>query len=126
MAPPSTPVPDVHILQWMHGCEADMRPDGNLVFHSGMDTYSYDGRNFLSFNDAQKKWEAEDVAANPTKEKWDGVKVLSDYTKGYLENECLDWLKKFLNFRNESVGTDRTYDCSETIRQRYKPVSHVW
>uniref|UniRef100_A0A8C2BZT4 MHC class I-like antigen recognition-like domain-containing protein n=1 Tax=Cyprinus carpio TaxID=7962 RepID=A0A8C2BZT4_CYPCA len=36
--------------------------------------FSYDGENFL---------------------KWNNVPILNQYTKGYLEKECVDWLKKF-------------------------------
>lgn len=103
-----------------------MQPDGNLQFHRGMDEYSYDGERFLSFDDTKDIWDAPAVAAFPTKKKWDKVQVLNEYTKGYLENECVDWLNKFLNFRKEKKGTDRTYDRSETKRQQYKTVLHVW
>ncbi|KAI9514478.1 hypothetical protein NQZ68_032866 [Dissostichus eleginoides] len=81
---------DVHILQWMHGCEGEMQPHGKLQYHRGKDMYSYDGTDFLSFDDSHSTWVATNVAAEPTKRKWDGVQVLKEYTKGYLETECMD------------------------------------
>ncbi|XP_037650203.1 H-2 class I histocompatibility antigen, L-D alpha chain-like isoform X3 [Sebastes umbrosus] len=89
---------DVHILQWMHGCEGDTQSDGTLKFHRGIDRYSYDGNDFLYFDDANSVWVAPIDAALQTKRKWDDVQVLKEYTKGYLENECIDWLGKFMTY----------------------------
>ncbi|XP_037650225.1 patr class I histocompatibility antigen, alpha chain G-like isoform X1 [Sebastes umbrosus] len=89
---------DVHILQWMHGCEGDTQSDGTLKFHRGIDRYSYDGNDFLYFDDANSVWVAPIDAALQTKRKWDDVQVLKEYTKGYLENECIDWLDKFMTY----------------------------
>ncbi|XP_037650208.1 patr class I histocompatibility antigen, alpha chain G-like isoform X5 [Sebastes umbrosus] len=89
---------DVHILQWMHGCEGDTQSDGTMKFYRGIDRYSYDGNDFLSFDDANSVWVAPIYAALQTKRKWDDVQVLKEYTKGYLENECIDWLGKFMTY----------------------------
>ncbi|XP_038581795.1 H-2 class I histocompatibility antigen, Q10 alpha chain-like [Micropterus salmoides] len=89
---------DVHVLQWMHGCEGDTQPDGTIRFRRGIDKYAYDGNDFLSFDDVDQVWVAPIEAAVLTKRKWDGVQVLKDYTKGYLEYECMEWLKKFVDY----------------------------
>lgn len=94
---------DIHVLQWMHGCEGDIQPDGKLKFVRGMDMYSYDGDNFLSFDDTNSVWVAPNNAALETKRKWDNVQVLKEYTKGYLENECMDWLTKFMSYGEEQL-----------------------
>ncbi|XP_045914052.1 H-2 class I histocompatibility antigen, alpha chain-like [Micropterus dolomieu] len=96
---------DVHVLQWMHGCEGKKQPDGNITFYRGKDMYSYDGNNFLSFDDVNQVWVAPIEAALPTKRKWDGVQVLKDYTKGYLENECMEWLRKFVDYEQMQLRT---------------------
>uniref|UniRef100_A0A4W5Q4A7 Ig-like domain-containing protein n=1 Tax=Hucho hucho TaxID=62062 RepID=A0A4W5Q4A7_9TELE len=75
---------DVHILQWKHGCEIDQQPDGTLKFIKGIDQYSYDGDDFLAFDDATMQWVAPVDQALPTKRKWDG--------------ECVDWLSKFMEY----------------------------
>ncbi|CAB1320956.1 unnamed protein product [Coregonus sp. 'balchen'] len=80
---------DVHILQWKHGCEIDRQSDGTLKFIKGTDQYSYDGDDFLAFDDASMQWVAPVDQALPTKRKWDGVQILNQYTKGYLEKECV-------------------------------------
>uniref|UniRef100_A0A3Q2W3L4 Ig-like domain-containing protein n=1 Tax=Haplochromis burtoni TaxID=8153 RepID=A0A3Q2W3L4_HAPBU len=57
------------------------------LFVRGVDMYAYDGNDFLSFDDRSGVWVAPIPEAQPTKRKWDGVQVLKEYTKGYLENE---------------------------------------
>ncbi|XP_028454209.1 H-2 class I histocompatibility antigen, Q10 alpha chain isoform X3 [Perca flavescens] len=93
---------DTHILQWMVGCKGDMK-DGVIKFRHGMNMYSYDGNNFLSFDNASGVWVAVTEAAVQTKRKWDEVQVLKEYTKGYLENECIDWLGKFINYGQKQL-----------------------
>uniref|UniRef100_A0A3Q0RMR1 Immunoglobulin C1-set domain-containing protein n=1 Tax=Amphilophus citrinellus TaxID=61819 RepID=A0A3Q0RMR1_AMPCI len=92
-----------HVLQWRHGCEAETQPDGTLKFVRGMDMYNYDGDDFLSFDDKNGVWVAPTKEAEATKRKWDGVQVLKEYTKGYLENECVDWLSKFVNYGEKEL-----------------------
>ncbi|TKS89206.1 H-2 class I histocompatibility antigen, L-D alpha chain [Collichthys lucidus] len=96
---------DVHILQWMHGCKGKEQPDGSLRFVQGKDMYNYDGQDFLSFDDADAVWVAPVDAAVETKRKWDEVRVLKEYTKGYLENECIEWLTKFVTYEKEQLRT---------------------
>ncbi|XP_007569114.1 H-2 class I histocompatibility antigen, Q10 alpha chain-like isoform X1 [Poecilia formosa] len=94
---------DTHILQWMHGCEGETQPDGSLKFVRGMDMYNYDGSDFLSFDDNHQVWVAPIHAAEETKRKWDEVQVLKEYTKGYLEKECMEWMTKFRGFGEEQL-----------------------
>ncbi|XP_036419080.1 class I histocompatibility antigen, F10 alpha chain-like [Colossoma macropomum] len=93
---------DLHVLQWRHGCEID-EADGSVRFLRGIDEYSYDGSEFLSFDDDNMRWIAPVPEALPTKRKWDDVPILNQYTKGYLEKECVDWLTKFMEYGKESL-----------------------
>ncbi|XP_042566637.1 class I histocompatibility antigen, F10 alpha chain-like [Clupea harengus] len=76
-------------------------PDGSLKFERGVDEYSYDGMDFLSFDMDSMQWVAPVHAAVATKQKWDGVPTLNQYTKGYLETECVRWLGDFRRYRDE-------------------------
>ncbi|XP_053541566.1 uncharacterized protein LOC108274837 isoform X1 [Ictalurus punctatus] len=105
---------DLHVLQWRHGCVVDEDTDGNIKFVSGVDEYSYDGTEFLSFDEKNSRWIAPVPAAEPTKRKWDDVPILNLYTKGYLEKECVDWLKKFMEYGKE------------TLRNKSLPGVHVF
>ncbi|XP_047461044.1 H-2 class I histocompatibility antigen, L-D alpha chain-like isoform X3 [Mugil cephalus] len=100
---------DVHVLQWMVGCEGVVQADGSLRYHRGINTYGYDGNDFLSFDDIHSVWVAPNDAAVPTKRKWDDVQVLTEYTRGYLENECMDWLGKFRSLGENQIRKARSY-----------------
>lgn len=76
-----------------------MQPGGTLKFSTGVDMYSYDGYDFLSFDDSNSAWVAGAPAAQQTKRTWDRVDVLKEYTKGYLEKECMEWMGKFLTYQ---------------------------
>ncbi|KAL0165953.1 hypothetical protein M9458_037797, partial [Cirrhinus mrigala] len=87
---------------WRHGCEIEKQGD-EVKFSKGIDEYSYDGDNFLSFDDKESQWVAPVAAALPTKRKWDNVPILNQYTKGYLEKECVDWLNKFREYGDKEL-----------------------
>ncbi|XP_076862376.1 major histocompatibility complex class I-related protein 1-like isoform X2 [Brachyhypopomus gauderio] len=92
---------DLHVLQWRHGCEVE--DIGGVTFLKGMDLYSYDGEDFLSFDSSRSQWIAPVRVAEATKKKWDDVPILNQYTKGYLEKECVDWLTRFMEYGRESL-----------------------
>ncbi|XP_053333508.1 major histocompatibility complex class I-related gene protein-like [Clarias gariepinus] len=94
---------DLHVLQWRHGCVINEDSDGSIKFLRGVDEYGYDGADFLSFDVVNSRWIALVPAAEPTKRKWDEVAILNQYTKGYLEKECVDWLSKFINYGKEEL-----------------------
>nr|CAD12386.1 MHC class I antigen [Labeobarbus intermedius] len=93
---------DLHVLQWRHGCEVEQQGD-EVKFSKGISEYGYDGDNFLSFDDKESQWVAPVDAALPTKRKWDNVPILNQYTKGYLEKECVDWLNKFREYGDKEL-----------------------
>ncbi|XP_061680536.1 major histocompatibility complex class I-related gene protein-like isoform X2 [Syngnathoides biaculeatus] len=90
---------DVHVLQWLHGCRGDLRPDGTVVFRAGVDAYSFDGRDFLSFDYDRAEWVPMAPAARETKRRWDNVDFLKDYTRAYLDKECPTWMSRFLRYQ---------------------------
>ncbi|RXN13005.1 MHC class I antigen [Labeo rohita] len=57
----------------------------------------------MFFDIKESQWVATVDAALPTKRKWDNVPILNQYTKGYLEKECLDWLNKFREYADEEL-----------------------
>ncbi|XP_036808708.1 major histocompatibility complex class I-related gene protein isoform X6 [Oncorhynchus mykiss] len=116
---------DVHILQWKHGCEIDRQSDGTLKFIKGTDQYSYDGDDFLAFDDANMQWVAPVVQAQPTKRKWDGVQILNQYTKGYLEKECVDWLSKFMAYEAKEFSRADSPPMVYAFAKKAKTAGHV-
>lgn len=99
----------------MHGCTGEVQGDGSLRFVEGVDMYNYDGEGFLSFDDEQQVWVAGIQAAEPTKRKWDDVPVLKEYTKGYLEKECLDWMGKFMSYGKEQLKQACKYKIKSAV-----------
>ncbi|XP_045082315.1 H-2 class I histocompatibility antigen, Q10 alpha chain-like isoform X2 [Coregonus clupeaformis] len=116
---------DVHILQWKHGCEIDRQSDGTLKFIKGTDQYSYDGDDFLAFDDASMQWVAPVDQALPTKRKWDGVQILNQYTKGYLEKECVDWLSKFMEYEEKDFSRDDSAPKVYAFAKKSQIAGHV-
>uniref|UniRef100_A0A672YUS5 Ig-like domain-containing protein n=1 Tax=Sphaeramia orbicularis TaxID=375764 RepID=A0A672YUS5_9TELE len=95
---------DIHVLQWRHGCEGEEQPDRSLKYIRGLNMYSYDGDDFLYFDDSHSVWVAPVKAAEQTKRKWDQEQKVHNYPKGYLEIDCMEWLKKYLTgFSNPHV-----------------------
>ncbi|KAL2079894.1 hypothetical protein ACEWY4_023687 [Coilia grayii] len=83
----------------------------------GVYEFSYDGMAFLSFDDNSMQWVAPVSASLQTKRKWDGVPILNQYTKGYLEKECVEWLDKFQRYGD--------IELAESLKS-YPPKVHIF
>ncbi|XP_014032768.2 major histocompatibility complex class I-related gene protein [Salmo salar] len=116
---------NLHILQWKHGCEIDQQRDGTVKFIKGIDQYSYDGDDFLAFDDVTMQWVAPVDQALPTKRKWDGVQILNQYTKGYLEKECVDWLSKFMEYGDKEFSRADSAPKVYAFAKKAKTAGHV-
>ncbi|TFJ95930.1 Major histocompatibility complex class I-related protein [Platysternon megacephalum] len=87
-----------HTFQLKYGC--DLRDDGSKgVFFK----YAYDGRDFVSFDMDQETWVAADDAAQVTKRKWDADRSIAQRERAYLEQECIEWLGKYLEYGKETL-----------------------
>ncbi|KAG9281386.1 H-2 class I histocompatibility antigen, Q9 alpha chain-like, partial [Astyanax mexicanus] len=115
---------NLHVLQWRHGCEID-ESNGEVKFLNGIDQYSYDGSDFLSFDNSHRVWVAPVPAAEPTKRKWDGVSILNQYTQGYLEKECVAWLTKFMEQTGSVVLFSAPPDVHAFAKQSVKDPKKV-
>ncbi|RXN05826.1 MHC class I antigen [Labeo rohita] len=90
--------------QWRHGCEVEQ--DGDEVkFSKGIS--ELDGEDLMFFDIKESQWVATVDAALPTKRKWDNVPILNQYTKGYLEKECVDWFNKFREYADGCRGSQK-------------------
>ncbi|XP_065142689.1 major histocompatibility complex class I-related gene protein-like [Paramisgurnus dabryanus] len=89
----------VHTLQVMYGCE--LVNDGTT---GGYWQYGYDGEDYINFD----KTTLTHTAANPqaiiTKNKWDANRALLEYRKTYLENTCIEWLRKYVSYGKNVLG----------------------
>ncbi|KAK2845910.1 hypothetical protein Q7C36_010764 [Tachysurus vachellii] len=88
----------VHSVQMMYGCELD--DDGTV---RGYTQYSYDGEDFLSLDLKTVTWTAAKPQAVITKNKLDNHPGMTVNHKNYLENECIEWLKKHVSYGRETL-----------------------
>ncbi|XP_013922293.1 PREDICTED: class I histocompatibility antigen, F10 alpha chain-like [Thamnophis sirtalis] len=88
----------LHTLQNMYGCE--LQRDGSK---RGFDQYGYEGRTFLTFDKETLTWVAPVPQAQITQRKWDALPEWNQGNKAYLEEECIEWLEKYLSYGNETL-----------------------
>ncbi|XP_053149470.1 H-2 class I histocompatibility antigen, Q9 alpha chain-like [Hemicordylus capensis] len=88
----------LHSLQWMYGCEVgEDGPRGGYL------QYGYDGRDFLSLDKETLTWTAADLGAQVTKRKWEAEPAIAQGQKAYLEEICIEWLRKYLDYGKETL-----------------------
>ncbi|XP_070593172.1 BOLA class I histocompatibility antigen, alpha chain BL3-7-like [Erythrolamprus reginae] len=88
----------LHTLQKMYGCE--LRRDGSK---GGFRQFGYDGRTYITFDKETFTWVAPDPQAQITQRKWDGLPGFNQRKKLYVEEYCIEWLKKYLSYGNETL-----------------------
>ncbi|KAI4893481.1 hypothetical protein NFI96_006758 [Prochilodus magdalenae] len=87
----------IHTLQRMYGCE--LNGDGTPTGHR---QYGYDGEDFLSLDLNTLTWTAANAKAVITKQKWERQGEVA-IGKAYLENECIDWLEKYVGYGRSTL-----------------------
>nr|AFN53619.1 IA1 [Chrysolophus pictus] len=88
-----------HTLQWMSGC--DILKDGTT---RGYHQVAYDGRDFIAFDKDMKTFTAAVPEAVPTKRKWEADPTSLDGRKLYLQEECVQWLRRHVNHGKAELG----------------------
>ncbi|CAL8253924.1 unnamed protein product [Lota lota] len=89
----------VHMCQTMYGCEWD-EEDGTT---GGFVQYGYDGEDFISFDLKTLTWIAPVPQAVTTKQRWDQDRARKEQLKNYYTKECVDWLKKYLEYGKSTL-----------------------
>nr|ALO78861.1 MHC class I antigen [Macaca leonina] len=97
-----------HTFQTMYGC--DLGPDGRLL--RGYEQFAYDGRDYIALNEDLRSWTAADMAAQNTQRKWEAA-GWTEQIRAYLEGECLEWLRRYLE------------NGKETLQRADTPKTHV-
>ncbi|XP_074786745.1 class I histocompatibility antigen, F10 alpha chain-like isoform X3 [Athene noctua] len=83
-----------HTRQRMYGC--DIREDGTFI--KGFNQHAYDGQDFLALDMDTMTFTAADAAAEMTKRKWEADGTEAERWKHYLENTCVEWLRKYVSY----------------------------
>ncbi|XP_077856827.1 major histocompatibility complex, class I, A isoform X13 [Macaca mulatta] len=97
-----------HTIQRMLGC--DLGPDGRLL--RGYHQHAYDGKDYIALNEDLRSWTAADLAAQNTQRKWEAARAAEPW-RAYLEGECLEWLRRYLE------------NGKETLQRADPPKTHV-
>ncbi|XP_075594608.1 class I histocompatibility antigen, F10 alpha chain-like isoform X2 [Balearica regulorum gibbericeps] len=77
----------------MYGC--DLLEDGGT---RGYYQFAYDGRDFITFDMDTMTFTAVDAAAQITKRKWEEARTEAERLKQYLQNTCVEWLRKYVSY----------------------------
>ncbi|XP_036622865.1 class I histocompatibility antigen, Gogo-OKO alpha chain-like [Trichosurus vulpecula] len=109
----------VHTLQRMYGCE--LTPE--LAFKRGFYQFAYDGRDYISLDTDTSTWAATAPQAVNTKRKWEADRSIAERWKAYLEDECVLWVKKYLEMGKETLG--RTDPPSARVTHHTDPNGDV-
>ncbi|KAL8213633.1 UNVERIFIED_CONTAM: hypothetical protein K2H54_067553, partial [Gekko kuhli] len=112
---------EFHILQGMCGCEVG--PDGR--FSGGNIQEAYDGEDFLALDRETATWTARVPQAEETKRRWENELHNAQGYKDYLEETCVEWLRRYLGYGSETllrterpaarVARKKGYDGRETL-----------
>ncbi|KAM9384201.1 major histocompatibility complex class I-related gene protein-like isoform 11-T12 [Pholidichthys leucotaenia] len=89
----------IHLAQRMFGCEWDDETD----VKNGYDQYGYDEEDFIALDLKTESWIAPIPQAVITRMKWDKNKAYMSFQKNYYNQECVDWLKKYVNYGRDSL-----------------------
>uniref|UniRef100_A0A4W5R8R0 Ig-like domain-containing protein n=1 Tax=Hucho hucho TaxID=62062 RepID=A0A4W5R8R0_9TELE len=84
----------VHTIQNLYGCEWNDETERQDYFHH----YGYDGEDFISLDMKTMRWLTSVQQADTIKQKWDDNSKDLQYLKWYFTKECIDTLKKYVNF----------------------------
>nr|XP_015195051.1 PREDICTED: patr class I histocompatibility antigen, A-5 alpha chain-like [Lepisosteus oculatus] len=93
------------VLQRCRGCR--LEDDGSVAL---FDHYGFNGKYFLSFEVDNMIWRASSLQAKDTQRDWNQNRVKNQYTRFFLEIDCMETLKRFLEFRE--IDKNHTGLCS--------------
>ncbi|KAM9384622.1 major histocompatibility complex class I-related gene protein-like isoform 2-T4 [Pholidichthys leucotaenia] len=89
----------IHLVQWMCGCEWDDETD----VKNGYRQHGYDGEDFIVLDLKTESWIAATPQAVISKLRLEKNKAFMSYQKIYFNQECVDWLKKYVNYGRDSL-----------------------
>ncbi|XP_038822480.1 H-2 class I histocompatibility antigen, Q9 alpha chain-like [Salvelinus namaycush] len=102
----------VHIFQYMYGCTWE--DDSGVT--EGHRQYGYDGEDFLVYDMKTFTWIAPKQQAEITLRKWNHDQSGLAFRQNYLTQECIEWLKKYLDYGKSTLM--RTVPPSVSLLQK--------
>uniref|UniRef100_A0A8C6REP3 Ig-like domain-containing protein n=1 Tax=Nannospalax galili TaxID=1026970 RepID=A0A8C6REP3_NANGA len=89
---------DSHTFQCTTACKVGT--EGQLI--RAFEYHAYDGQDYISLNEDLSSWTAADSAAEITRLKWEAG-GLAEHRRAYLEQECVEWLLRYLDIGKERL-----------------------
>ncbi|XP_051852769.1 DLA class I histocompatibility antigen, A9/A9 alpha chain-like isoform X2 [Antechinus flavipes] len=89
----------VHTYQRLVGCEVTY--DG--MFKRGFEQFAYNGHDYISLDPTTLSWTAAEPMAVNSKLKWEAERSIAQRQKAYLEDKCVYWLLKYLEYGKEKL-----------------------
>ncbi|XP_060763956.1 BOLA class I histocompatibility antigen, alpha chain BL3-7-like isoform X3 [Neoarius graeffei] len=108
----------IHTLQRTYSCELD---DDSTT--KGYDLYGYDGEDFMSLDLKTGTWTEAKPQAGIFIKKWDPTDAKAKHWKSYLEDDCVDWLKKFVSYGRETL--ERKVRPEASVFHKHTPSPEV-
>ncbi|XP_057211311.1 major histocompatibility complex class I-related gene protein-like [Triplophysa rosa] len=108
---------DIHTFQMMYGCE--LEDDGTT---RGYWKFGYDGDDFISFDKNTLSYTAANHQADIIKDKWDTDRAKAKYWQQYLENACIEWLRKIVRYGKDSLEKKSAPEVSLLQKYSLSPV----
>ncbi|XP_070995127.1 class I histocompatibility antigen, F10 alpha chain-like [Oncorhynchus clarkii lewisi] len=102
----------IHISQDMYGCTWD----DETGFTEGFHHIGYDGQDLLTFDVKTATWIALVPQALHSKMKWEMDLSGIESKKSYLTQDCIEWLKKYLDYGKTTL--QRTVPPSVSLLQK--------
>ncbi|KAM6184041.1 patr class I histocompatibility antigen, A-126 alpha chain-like isoform 2-T2 [Erethizon dorsatum] len=78
----------------------DVGSDGRFL--AGHVQVAYEGADYIALNEDLSSWTARDMAAQITQRKWVETRYSERY-RAYLEGECVEWLRRYLEKGKETL-----------------------
>ncbi|KAM7022194.1 class I histocompatibility antigen, F10 alpha chain-like isoform 3-T4 [Acridotheres tristis] len=101
-------------VQRLYGC--DLLSDGSV---RGSEQYSYNGRDFLSFDLGSRRFVVADSAAEVTRRYWESETDEVERWTNYLEHECLEWLQKYVRYGQKELDRKEPPDVHVSGKEEH-------
>ncbi|KAJ8373142.1 hypothetical protein AAFF_G00270480 [Aldrovandia affinis] len=102
----------VHVFQTMYGCEWD----DETGITDGFSNHGYDGEDFLVFDMKNTRWISPSPQGLITTHRWNNYRAGLEYSKSYLTQECIEWLKKYVSYGRSTL--ERTVAPEVSLLQK--------
>ncbi|XP_074386023.1 class I histocompatibility antigen, F10 alpha chain-like isoform X5 [Zonotrichia albicollis] len=104
----------LHTCLRIYGCE--LLSDGSI---GGSHRYSYDGRDFISFDLESGRLVPADSGAEITRRRWEQDGTVAEGWMNYLKHECPEWIQKYVGYGQKELERKEPPDVHVSGREEH-------